>query len=275
MAHEQHLVEEFVKSTAVIHGRADTLIHEIMTFDLMQEIPESIKFSEEDLKKLGIIVESTEFPVVASVIFKDTIEEIQTNAKAIMNYAKIASSPRSSISCSFQMLEATIPCVLAVKRLVVITKELTTQIRHNYAKEKRVVDVWRKQWLQDSHVKKLFQMWESQVLGDSGPSQKKHSNELSNEDVKVLEDPTDGLIIDDHSKVKGGRLYRLIEYATLHTGMDQEFCNALLMTHHSFTTSTELFDQLYKRYSIYPPQGLNQRLFELYVDKKIVPIRHK
>ena len=45
------------------------------------------------------------------------------------------------------------------------------------------------------------------------------------------------------------------------------------MTHHSFTTSLELFDQLMKRYELTPPYGLNQRMFELYLNKKIVQVR--
>jgi son of sevenless len=48
-----------------------------------------------------------------------------------------------------------------------------------------------------------------------------------------------------------------------------------LMTHHSFTTSAILMDQLFKRYHISPPPGLNQRMFEIFVDKKVVQVRLK
>lgn len=47
------------------------------------------------------------------------------------------------------------------------------------------------------------------------------------------------------------------------------------MTHHSFSTSTELLDHLFKRYEITPPYGLNQRMFEIYLDKKVVQVRLK
>jgi son of sevenless-like protein len=47
------------------------------------------------------------------------------------------------------------------------------------------------------------------------------------------------------------------------------------MTHHSFATSAALMDLLIKRYDITPPYGLNQRMFELYLDKKIVQVRLK
>ena len=47
------------------------------------------------------------------------------------------------------------------------------------------------------------------------------------------------------------------------------------MTHHSFCTSTSLMDHLMKRYDITPPYGLNQRMFELFLDKKVVQVRLK
>lgn len=47
------------------------------------------------------------------------------------------------------------------------------------------------------------------------------------------------------------------------------------MTHHSFCSSGSLMDHLIKRYDITPPYGLNQRMFELYLDKKVVQVRLK
>jgi hypothetical protein len=61
--------------------------------------------------------------------------------------------------------------------------------------------------------------------------------------------------------------------ATHYSKAEEEFTTALLMTHHSFTTSLDLLDQLVKRYDITPPYGLNQRMFEVYLDKKVVQVR--
>lgn len=45
------------------------------------------------------------------------------------------------------------------------------------------------------------------------------------------------------------------------------------MSHHSYSTSIELFDNLIRRYSITPPFGLNQGNFDAFVTRKILPIR--
>lgn len=57
--------------------------------------------------------------------------------------------------------------------------------------------------------------------------------------------------------------------------LDDEYSSAFLLTHHSFCTSATLLDLLIKRYDITPPYGLNQRLFEIYLNKKIIQVRLK
>jgi UDP-glucose 6-dehydrogenase len=47
------------------------------------------------------------------------------------------------------------------------------------------------------------------------------------------------------------------------------------MSHHSFSTSVEFIDALLKRYEITPPFGLNQKHFDIFVSKKILPVRIK
>lgn len=57
--------------------------------------------------------------------------------------------------------------------------------------------------------------------------------------------------------------------------LDDEFVSALLLTHHSFTTSTELLTQLFKRYDHSPPFGLSERMFEVYVKRKIFEVKNR
>jgi son of sevenless-like protein len=68
-------------------------------------------------------------------------------------------------------------------------------------------------------------------------------------------------------------LSKLIERLADHNPADAEYRNAFLLTHHSFTTSLDLLDLLMKRYDISPPYGLDHRMFEIYVNRKIVPVR--
>ena len=101
-------------------------------------------------------------------------------------------------------------------------------------------------------------------------------SDLSSEESVVLDDSPDGIIIEsknDKSLIKGGRLVKLVEKLCTHLYPDNEYRNAFLLTHHSFTTSVDLMDLLIKRYDISPPYGLNQQLFEIYVNRKVVPIR--
>jgi hypothetical protein len=99
-------------------------------------------------------------------------------------------------------------------------------------------------------------------------------------ELDQLKDKPDSEIIfaDDLSPSKsavlrGADLPKLVLWATSHEFFDQEYITTLLMTHHSFTTSTELLDQLAKRYQITPHYGLSQRMFQVWIEMKIVPIR--
>lgn len=102
---------------------------------------------------------------------------------------------------------------------------------------------------------------------------------LTPEESKILEDIVEGMVFDettapDKPKIlKGGELNKIVSWSTSHAFLDVELIACLLMTHHSYTTSIELLDQLVKRYSITPPYGLNQRMFDIYVKRKIVPVR--
>ncbi|KAI8912508.1 ras guanine nucleotide exchange factor domain-containing protein [Gorgonomyces haynaldii] len=112
-------------------------------------------------------------------------------------------------------------------------------------------------------------------MGDSSPAQKQQTT-LKDDELKILEDQFDQLVFEDQNGkkvVRGGTLHQMVMYITHHQIKDDDFTLALLMTHHSFTTSAELMDLLLKRYEITPPYGLNQRLFEVYLEKKVVPIR--
>ena len=92
----------------------------------------------------------------------------------------------------------------------------------------------------------------------------------------MLDDGRDGLLFETKGSVeiiKAGRLMKLVERLADHAVPDITYRNAFLLTHHSFTNSTDLLDLLTKRYDAAPPYGLDQRSFELFVNRKIVPIR--
>ncbi|KAF2873470.1 ras guanine nucleotide exchange factor domain-containing protein [Massariosphaeria phaeospora] len=76
-------------------------------------------------------------------------------------------------------------------------------------------------------------------------------------------------------QLKGGTLTGLVEQLTRHDRLDPAFNNTFLLTYRSFTTASELFEMLVKRWSIQPPYGLAKEDYQSWVDKKQKPIRFR
>jgi len=76
-------------------------------------------------------------------------------------------------------------------------------------------------------------------------------------------------------QLRGGTLTGLVEQLTRHDRLDSHFNNTFLLTYRSFTTASELFEMLVKRFSIQPPYRLAQEDYQTWVDKKQKPIRFR
>lgn len=61
---------------------------------------------------------------------------------------------------------------------------------------------------------------------------------------------------DPEGTVKGGTIQALVERLTTHDAPDTKYNKTFLMTYKSFTTTSELFDQLVARFWIQPPDGI-------------------
>ncbi|KAI7901110.1 ras guanine nucleotide exchange factor domain-containing protein [Cokeromyces recurvatus] len=57
-------------------------------------------------------------------------------------------------------------------------------------------------------------------------------------------------------KVKGGTLHALVQYLTQHNQLDSKFNTTFLLTYRSFCTTQELFNELFNRYQLTPPENL-------------------
>ena len=75
--------------------------------------------------------------------------------------------------------------------------------------------------------------------------------------------------------IRGGTLTGLVEQLTRHDRLDPAFNNTFLLTYRSFTTASELFEMLVKRWSIQPPFGVSKDDYQQWVDKKQKPIRFR
>ena len=76
-------------------------------------------------------------------------------------------------------------------------------------------------------------------------------------------------------QLRGGTLIALVEQLTRHDRLDSPFNNTFLLTYRSFTTASELFELLVKRFSIQPPRGISEEDYKTWVDKKQKPIRFR
>ena len=76
-------------------------------------------------------------------------------------------------------------------------------------------------------------------------------------------------------QLRGGTLIALVEQLTRHDRLDSHFNNTFLLTYRSFTTASELFEMLVKRFSIQPPPGISQSEYNTWVEKKQKPIRFR
>lgn len=75
--------------------------------------------------------------------------------------------------------------------------------------------------------------------------------------------------------LRGGTLIGLVEQLTRHDRLDSPFNNTFLLTYRSFTTATELFEMLVKRWTIQPPYGITGAEMQIWIDKKQKPIRFR
>lgn len=76
-------------------------------------------------------------------------------------------------------------------------------------------------------------------------------------------------------QLRGGTLTALVEQLTRHDRLDSQYNNTFLLTYRSFTTASELFELLVKRFSIQPPRGISEEDYKTWVDRKQKPIRFR
>ncbi|KAG0250162.1 hypothetical protein BGZ95_007288, partial [Linnemannia exigua] len=73
--------------------------------------------------------------------------------------------------------------------------------------------------------------------------------------------------------VKGGTLPALVERLTMHDSIPASFVATFLLTYRSFTTTTEFFNLLFRRFTIASPPGLEGQDLVQWTERKLTPIR--
>ena len=77
----------------------------------------------------------------------------------------------------------------------------------------------------------------------------------------------------DPPQLRSGTLTGLVEQLTRHDRLDPNFNSTFLLTYRSFTSATELFEMIVKRFNTQPPNGLQQGDYKNWEEKKLKPIR--
>lgn len=75
--------------------------------------------------------------------------------------------------------------------------------------------------------------------------------------------------------VKSGTLTGLVEQLTRHDRVDTNFTSTFLLTYRSFTTASELFEHLVRRFNLQPPAGLNRDEYSIWENHKQKPARFR
>lgn len=123
-------------------------------------------------------------------------------------------------------------------------------------------DNYRKQG-NDSKVKKFFGEVPRDIVDEPSYLKLDYEGEIAY-DTKT-----------DPPQLRGGTLIALVEQLTRHDRLDAHFNNTFLLTYRSFTTASELFEMLVKRFSIQPPRGIGPDDYTNWVDKKQNLIRFR
>ncbi|KAJ3214118.1 hypothetical protein HK099_007016 [Clydaea vesicula] len=280
-AHTSHLKDEFISATAGVASCAESVLAQVQGYEPFLEASDNqLLFEVEDLKQIeesniniNLEIQEEMLPTPYKSILAPLYQQITNASKLTLFRGKLAAQELAPLNASLEMIQATIPCLLSVKKLLVFVKQGAGKWQISTSEEKKKRELWRKECLQNERVKNMFQMWEnaSNVV--------KKIEFIAPEESAQLQDSKDGLVLIDSSTspskylVKGGEIFKLVSWMTDHSFVDIEFTTIFLMTHHSFMTSLELLDCLIKRYAITPPYGLTKRMFEIYVQEKIVPVR--
>ena len=77
----------------------------------------------------------------------------------------------------------------------------------------------------------------------------------------------------DPPQIKHGTLRGLVEQLTRHDRLDATYNSTFLLTYRSFTTASELFEMLVKRFTVQPPYGLAKEDYTIWENQKQKLIR--
>ncbi|RKO90563.1 hypothetical protein BDK51DRAFT_46509 [Blyttiomyces helicus] len=200
-AHDAHLKEEYVTLTSKVNERAEFVVDEIRGFDLLHDLADDMALDPAEIARIESRGVRLGVPGTVAATFKPlwkrAFDDVGSASRALMAKGLLASGVYPPTTAARDMLAATIPCVVAVKKLVTLTKEGTSKLRRSASEDRRKKEIWRRDCLQNERVKQLFLMWESQVMQPQVAGAAEQHDDTNKDDERVLEDSRDGLVTED------------------------------------------------------------------------------
>ncbi|KAJ3108902.1 hypothetical protein HDU96_007377 [Phlyctochytrium bullatum] len=214
---DMHLKDQYITATSMVHSRVDIILEEIKSFDLFDELSEtletiSLTVEEVDaIEATGVVIEVDLFPAPMKPLLREAQEQVRLAARRITEMGKLASGVWPPPNAEREMLEACYPCVLAVKKLFSLTKEAANKIRRVWAEDAKKKEEWNRRRLQNEKVKALFQVWQGQE-----EAQVAYGNEeLTPAELGRLrlEETYEGVSMESNGKtIRGGRLAKMEDF---------------------------------------------------------------
>lgn len=269
---ESNRKEDYVSLASALYARYDALIEETRPYYLFNDLSADFRIDFSTDKE----------PFIR--ILRNYCSEILKNGDNCILRAKIASGFWPPENATQDMLDAAKSCKKLSHELIDYVKKACSVIRETEDEQRKKIESYMEDWNSNARVRNLFAQWEKVKIsstkddGDDNDSAAANRAQLSANELSLLDEGLEGLIVerkDGKMLIKGGKLVKMIEVLTSHIYGDNDFRNAFILTHHSFTASSDLLDLLIKRYEISPPYGLDQRKFELYLNRKVIPIRSR
>ena len=114
-------------------------------------------------QSIDLGIQEEQLPTTFKLIIAKLVADIRMATRMVLSNGKAASlSSNNRVNASNEMLQASIPCLLLVKKIVIVAKCGAEKWHKNNSEERKRREDWKRDCLQNEKVKNIFQMWDSQ-----------------------------------------------------------------------------------------------------------------
>lgn len=164
--HSQHLTEEYITTISTVAACTEAVLDEVEASEPFSKTNETALLMEmEDVrviesKALQLGLSPQEIPVPFKAVLTKIQAAIRSSTRTLLYKGKMASGDWAPATASLEMLQATVPCLVGVKKLVTVAKVGAAKWYKNTTEETKKKLKWKREWVQNERVKKMFQVWE-------------------------------------------------------------------------------------------------------------------